>query len=87
VRHLGSLVAALGGLDALVFTGEVGESAAAVRARVCEASAWLGLVFDPQANATGNPVISHIKSPVTVWVVPTDEERLIARHTRHLLGI
>jgi acetate kinase len=87
VRHLGSLAAALGGLDALVFTGGIGENAAAIRARVCEESAWLGLVFDPQANAAGGPMISHVKSPVAVWVVPTDEERIIARHTRRLLGL
>ena len=86
VRHLGSLAAALGGLDALVFTGGIGENAAPVRARVCAESAWLGLVFDPQANAAGGPMISHVKSPVAAWVVPTDEERVIARHARRLIG-
>jgi len=87
MRHLGSLAAALGGLDALVFTGGVGENAAPVRARICADAAWLGLVFDPQANAAGNPIISRIKSPVTAWIIPTDEARVIARHTRHLLGL
>jgi acetate kinase len=87
VRSLGSLAAALGGLDALVFTGGVGENAASIRAQVCEASAWLGLVHDPAANAAGGPIISHVKSAVGAWVIATDEERAIARHTRQLLGL
>jgi acetate kinase len=87
VRHLGSLSAALGGLDALVFTGGIGENAAPIRARVCEGAAWLGLVYDPQANDAGGPAISHVKSAVSAWVIATDEERIIARHTRHLLGL
>jgi acetate kinase len=85
VRHLGSLAAALGGLDALVFTGGVGENAASIRAQVCEGSAWLGLVHDPAANAAGGPVISDTRSAVGAWVIATDEERVIARHTRQLL--
>jgi len=87
IRHLGSLAAALGGLDALVFTGGIGENAAAVRAQVCEGAAWLGLVYDPQANAAGGPIISQVKSAVRAWVIATDEERVIARHARHLLGL
>jgi acetate kinase len=87
VRHLGSLAAALGGLDALVFTGGVGENAAPVRAQVCEGAAWLGLVYDPQANTAGGPIISQVKSAVRAWVIATDEERVIARHARHLLGL
>jgi acetate kinase len=87
VRHLGSLAAALGGLDALVFTGGIGENAPAVRAQVCEGTAWLGLVHDPQANAAGGPIISQVKSAVRAWVIATDEERVIARHARHLLGL
>ncbi len=86
VRHLGSLAAALGGLDALVFTGGIGAGAASVRAKVCDGAAWLGLIFDPQANAAGGPAISHVKSAVSAWVIATDEERMIARHARHLLG-
>jgi acetate kinase len=87
VRHLGSLAAALGGLDALVFTGGVGENAASVRAQVCQGSAWLGLAHDPAANAVGGPIISHTRSAVGAWVIATDEERVIARHTRQLLGL
>jgi acetate kinase len=87
VRHLGSLAAALGGLDALVFTGGVGENAAPVRAEICQGAAWLGLVLDAQANAAGGPLISQVKSAVGAWVIATDEERVIAGHTRHLLGL
>jgi acetate kinase len=87
IRQLGSLAAALSGLDALVFTGGIGENAAPIRARVCDGAAWLGLVADPQANAAGGPLISQVKSAVSAWVIATDEERIIARHTRHLLGL
>jgi acetate kinase len=85
-RELGSLVAALGGLDALVFTGGIGEHAVSIRARVCRDAQWLGLELDEQANAEGGPRISRKESHVTAWVIPTDEELMIARHTRHLLG-
>jgi acetate kinase len=84
-RELGSLAAALGGLDALVFTGGIGENAAAVRARVCRDAAWLGLVLDEPANEAGGPRISAGDSRVAAWVVPTNEELMIARHTRRLL--
>ena len=87
VRHLGSLAAALEGLDALVFTGGVGENAAPIRAQVCERSAWLGLVHDPPANGAGGPIISHMRSAVSAWVIATDEERVIVRHTRQLLEL
>jgi acetate kinase len=87
VRHLGSLAAALGGLDALAFTGGIGVSAAPVRAKVCDGAAWLGLVFDPQANAAGGPVISRVNSAVSAWVIAADEERMVARHAGHLLGL
>ncbi len=85
-RELGSLAAALGGLDALVFTGGIGEKAAAVRARVCRDAAWLGLDFDEAANKAGGPRISRPESRVSAWVIPTNEELLIARHTRRLLA-
>jgi acetate kinase len=85
-RELGSLAAALGGLDALVFTGGIGENAAAVRARVCRDAAWLGLDFDEATNDAGGPRISRPESRVTAWVIPTNEELLIARHTRRLLA-
>lgn len=80
-RELGSLAAALGGLDVLVFTAGIGERAAPVRARVCENAAWLGIRLDAAANLAGGPRISTADSPVSVWVVPTNEELMIARHT------
>jgi acetate kinase len=85
-RELGSLAAALGGVDALVFTGGVGENAVPIRAKVCVDAAWLGVELDESANAAGGPRITLPSSPVTAWVVPTDEEVVIARHTREVLG-
>lgn len=85
-RELGSLAAALGGIDALVFTGGVGENAAPIRAKVCEAAGWLGLAFDPMANSLSGPRISATDSPVSAWAIPTDEELTIARHSRRLLA-
>jgi acetate kinase len=84
-RELGSLAAALGGLDALVFTGGIGENAAPIRARVCRDAGWLGLELDEAANEAGGPRISTGSSRVAAWVVPTNEELMIARHTRRLL--
>jgi acetate kinase len=84
-RELGSLAAALGGLDAIVFTGGIGENAAVVRERVVRDAAWLGVEIDPAANAAGGPRIATRASHVRAWVVPTDEELMIARHTRRLL--
>jgi acetate kinase len=84
-RELGSLVAALGGLDALVFTGGIGENAAVIRERVCRNAGWIGIVLDDEANARSGPRISHSGSAVSVWVVPSDENLMIARHTRRLL--
>ncbi|MFC0709787.1 acetate/propionate family kinase [Azorhizophilus paspali] len=85
-RELGSLAAALGGLDALVFTAGIGEHAATIRERVCRDAAWLGVELDSAANAAGGPRISSAASPVSAWVVPTDEELMIARHTRQTLS-
>jgi len=85
-RELGSLAAALGGLDAIVFTGGIGENNAAIRARVCEAAKWLGVALDERANAGGGPRISTTGSRVAAWVIPTNEELMIARHTRRVLG-
>ena len=85
-RELGSLAAALGGLDAIVFTAGIGENAAAVRERVCGDAAWLGVELDARANAAGGPRISAGASRVSVWVIPTNEELMIARHARDLLG-
>jgi acetate kinase len=84
-RELGSLSAALGGLDALVFTGGIGENAVAIRARVCLDAAWLGLELDEEANGRGGPRISRPESPVSAWVIPTNEELMIALHTRRVL--
>jgi acetate kinase len=85
-RELGSLAAALGGLDALVFTGGIGENAAVIRARVCRDAAWLGLELDEAANNAAGPCISRAGSRVTAWVIPTNEELMIAQHTRRLLA-
>ncbi len=84
-RELGSLAAALGGLDALVFTGGIGEHAATVRARVLQLAAWLGIEADAAANANHGPRLTTPDSRTRAWVIPTDEERMIARHTRALL--
>nr|MBL8455461.1 acetate kinase [Zoogloeaceae bacterium] len=86
-RELGSLAAAAGGLDALVFTGGIGEHAAPVRAKVAALSAWLGIELDADANAEGRVRIEAPGSRVAVAVVPTDEERMIARYTMELLGL
>jgi len=84
-RELGSLAGALGGLDALVFTAGIGEHAVEIRARVCRGAQWLGIGLDETANAGGGPRISAAGSAVSVWVVPTDENLMVARHTRRLL--
>jgi acetate kinase len=74
-------------VDALVFTAGIGEHSAEIRRRICEASAWLGLALDHSANAAHGPRISTLASRVSAWVVPTNEELMIARHTGALLGI
>jgi len=85
VRELGSLAAALGGLDALVFTGGIGEHAAMIRQRVCEGAAWLGLSIDSSSNASNGPRITGMDSRVSAWVISTDEDEMIMRHSRRLL--
>ena len=84
-RELGSMAAALGGLYALIFTGGIGENAAAVRQRVCREAGWLGIRLDEDANQTGAPRISAADAAASAWVIPTDENLMVARHTRHLL--
>jgi acetate kinase len=84
-RELGSLAAALGGLDAIVFTAGIGENAPAIRERVCRDAGWLGVELDAAANASGGPCISAGSSRVSVWVIPTNEELMIARHTRRMI--
>jgi len=85
-RELGSLAAALGGLDAIVFTAGVGENSVEIRARVGQTAAWLGVELDAAANAGGGPRISTESSRVAAWTIPTNEELMIARHTERLLA-
>jgi len=80
-REIGSLAAAMNGIDALVFTAGIGENSPEIRARVCARSRWLGLEMDEAANRAGGPCISIPRSAVSVWVIPTDEEGMIAEHT------
>ena len=80
-REIGSLAAAMGGIDALVLTGGIGENSPDMRARICATAAWLGLMLDTGANEVGGPEISTRDSRVSAWVIPTDEERMIAEHT------
>jgi acetate kinase len=84
-RELGSMAAALGGLDAIVFTAGIGENAAAVRQAVLRDAAWLGVEVDEAANAAGGPRLTTPASRVAAWVIPTQEELMIARHTRRLV--
>ncbi len=86
-RELGALAAVLGGLDALVFTAGIGENSAYIRQRVCEQAGWLGIELDDAANTASRPRISRAGSGASAWVVPTNEELMIARHTRKLLGL
>ena len=86
-RELGGLVAALRGIDGLVFTAGIGENSPEVRRRICEASAWLGITLDARANEANGPRISTLNSPVSAWVIATNEEAMIARHTARLLEV
>jgi acetate kinase len=85
-RQLGAMAATLGGLDALVFTAGIGEHAAPVREQVCRDAEWLGVDLDAAANLRHGPRISSAGSRVSAWVIPTDEELMIARHTLALIG-
>jgi acetate kinase len=85
-RELGSLAAAMQGIDALVFTAGIGEHSAQIRESVCQAASWLGVELDPVANAKGGPCISTAASKVSAWVIPTNEELMIARHTRAVIA-
>jgi acetate kinase len=85
-RELGSLAAAMHGIDALVFTAGIGEHSALIRDRVCREAQWLGIEFDPAANNGGGPCITKPFSKVSAWVIPTNEELMIARHTREVIG-
>jgi acetate kinase len=86
-KEVGSLASVLGGLDGLVFTAGIGENSPEIRKRICDACSWLGLELDPDANAGKGPRISLSRSKVSIWVIPTNEELMIARHTGALLGL
>jgi len=86
-KEIGALAAVLGGVDGLVFTAGIGENSAESRRRICESSAWLGIELDHDANERKTPRISKPASRVSAWVVPTNEELIIARHTGVLLGL
>lgn len=85
-KQIGALAAVLGGLDGLVFTAGIGENSPAIRARIVDACAWLGVTLDPAANAAGKPCISTPGSAMSAWVIPTNEELMIARHTLASIG-
>jgi acetate kinase len=86
-KEIGALAAALGGVDALVFTAGIGENSPEIRRRICEASSWLGVQIDVEANASAASRISTSQSRVSAWIVPTNEELMIARHTGARLGL
>jgi acetate kinase len=86
-KEIGALTAVMGGVDALVFTAGIGENSPEVRRRICQASAWLGIKLDEQKNSKKATRISTADSKVSVWVIPTNEELMIARHTGELLGL
>ncbi len=86
-KEIGALAAVLRGVDALVFTAGIGENSPEIRQRICEASAWLGVALDTQLNAGKGPRISTPQSKVSVWVLPTNEELMIHRHTATLLQL
>ena len=86
-KEIGALTAVLGGIDGLVFTAGIGENSPEIRRRICESAAWLGLKLDVQANANRGPRISASESKVSAWVIPTNEELMIAQHTGSLLQL
>jgi acetate kinase len=86
-KEMGSLAAVLGGVDGVVFTAGIGENSPEIRRRICQASAWLGLDLDHDANSRNDLRISRAGSRVQAWVIPTNEELMIARHTGRLLGL
>ena len=86
-KEIGALTAVLGGVDGLVFTAGIGENSPEIRERICDASAWLGVELNDSANRDRASEISTARSRVSVWVIPTNEELMIARHTGSLLGL
>jgi acetate kinase len=85
-KQIGALAAVLGGLDGLVFTAGVGENSPEIRARIVASCAWLGVELDPAANSGRGPRISTRQSQVQAWIIPTNEELMIAQHTRRLVS-
>ena len=85
-KEIGALTAVLGGLDALVFTAGIGENSSVIRSKICKASSWLGIQMDEAANEKNSPLISKSKSKISVWVIPTDEEGMIAKGMNALLA-
>jgi acetate kinase len=86
-KEIGALTAVLGGLDGLVFTAGIGENSSEIRRRIGEACAWIGIEMDPEANRGKGPRISRAGSKVSAWVIPTNEELMIARHMGSVLGL
>jgi acetate kinase len=86
-KEIGALAAVLGGIDAIVFTAGIGENSSEIRSRICDASAWLGLELDSDANSRKQTRISRTGSRVSAWIIPTNEELIIARHTGVMLGL
>ena len=86
-KEIGALTAVLGGIDGFVFTAGIGENSPEIRRRICESSKWLGIELDEAANTNSSSKISTSGSKVAVWVIPTNEELMIARHTSSLLGL
>lgn len=85
IREIGALSTSLGGLNALVFTAGIGEHASQIRRRVCEGIAWLGVELDPQANDADGPRLTRPDSRVSAWMIPTDEDLMIAQHAWSLV--
>jgi len=86
-KEIGALAAVLGGVDGIVFTAGIGENSPEVRRRICVASSWLGVELDEESNARGRSLISAARSKISVWIIPTNEELMIARHTGTILGL
>ena len=86
-KEVGALAAVLGGIDGLVFTAGIGENSAEIRKRICQGCSWLGVELDDEANEGKGPRISRPGSRVSAWVIPTNEELIIARQAGALLGL
>jgi len=85
-QGLGAMAAAMGGVDGIVFTAGIGENSPEIRAGICRAARWMGVELDEAANNGGGPRISTANSPISAWVIPTDEEKMMALHTLGLIS-